>query len=144
MPITVIATRGALTPEGRARVVPELAAALLSSTGAEGNAFVTSIVGGTVQDAEPADVYAADGANRPLVLVEVKVPAGVFSEADQRAAFVERAAAVVAGCAEPGRPATDTWVNVVSADEGGWGIGPTSFTTERLLAAVEAGAPLAG
>ena len=76
MPITVTAPRGALTPSGEREILPELTTALIEASGAAGNSFFTSIVGGTVHLLDPRDIYAG-GANRPVVMVELKLPVRV-------------------------------------------------------------------
>ena len=58
MPITVTAPRGVLTPAGEREILPRLTEALIEVSGLTGNAFFTSVVGGTVHILEPHDVYA--------------------------------------------------------------------------------------
>ena len=134
MPITVTAPRGALTAEGERAIIPELTAALLESTGATGNEFLTSIVGGTLQLLDPRDVYAA-GVNQSLVLVEVKLPAVALSSEETRAAFVAAATDVVERLSGPDHERGQTWVNVVHAAEGGWGLGGRAYTGADLITA---------
>lgn len=139
MPISVTAPRGVLTSSGRSAVLPRLSTALIAAAGATGNPFVESIVGGTVREIDAADVYAG-GRNTPLILVEVTLPAGALTASAPREEFVRAAALIVAECAGPQHDPANTWVSVKSADEGGWAIGPTAYTGERLGAAIAAAA----
>ena len=85
MPITVTAPRGTLTPAGERDILPQLTAALIEASGQTGNAFFAPLVGGTVQLLEAEQVYAG-GVNRPLVLVELKLPDIGLAAPEARAA----------------------------------------------------------
>lgn len=137
MPITVTAPRGVLTPAGEREILPQLTAALIEVSGLTGNAFFASIVGGTVHLLAPERVYAG-GVNRPLVMVELKLPDIGLGTVEARAAFVARATDVVDALSVAGHDRADTWVNIVNAPEGGWGIGGTAYTGDALIAAVTA------
>ncbi|MDQ2810909.1 MAG: hypothetical protein M3Z75_03260 [Actinomycetota bacterium] len=114
MPITVTAPRGTLTPSGEREVLPRLTAALIEVSGVTGNAFFTSIVGGTMHLLDPADVYAG-GASRPVIMVELKLPDIGLPTAGARAAFIAAATDVVAELAVPGHDRDDIWVNILNA-----------------------------
>ena len=139
MPITVTAPRGVLTAAGERQILPRLTAALIDISGLAGNEFFTSIVGGTVHVLDPADVYAG-GANRPVVMVELKLPDIGLPTLEARAAFIAAATDIVEAAAVPGHRRDDTWVNIVNAPSGAWGIGGTAYTGEALVEAVQAGA----
>lgn len=139
MPITVTAPQGELTEEGVREVLPRLTAALLVASGATGNPFFTSIVGGTVQVLPPEDVYAG-GANRPVVMVELKLPDIGLDSREERAAFIVAATDVVDALTVDGHQRQDTWVNIFNAPDGGWGIGSRQYTGAALVAAVTAAA----
>ena len=139
MPITVTASRGALTEEGRRQVLPRLTAALIEVSGLQGNPFFASVIGGTVHVLPEADVYAG-GAPHPLIMVELKLPDIGLPDAGSRARFIARATDVVAELATPGHRRDDIWVNVLNAPSGGWGIGGTAYTGDALIAAVTAAA----
>ncbi|MBC3839800.1 hypothetical protein GXW82_04795 [Streptacidiphilus sp. 4-A2] len=142
MPITVTAPRGVLTEAGEREILPQLTAALLEAAGLTGNDFFTSIVGGTVQLLEPGRIYAG-GVNRPVVMVELKLPDIGLATVDSRAAFVVAASRVVDALTVDGHRAEDTWVNILNAPEGGWGFGGTAWTGEALIAAATASAEAA-
>jgi phenylpyruvate tautomerase PptA (4-oxalocrotonate tautomerase family) len=117
--------------------LPRLTAALLEATGATGNPFFTSIVGGTVHVLPRRDVYAG-GANRPVVMVELKLPDIGLDTREQRSAFIVAATEVVDALTVEGHLRQDTWVNILNAPDGGWGIGGKAWTAADLIAAATA------
>jgi phenylpyruvate tautomerase PptA (4-oxalocrotonate tautomerase family) len=139
MPITVTAPRGVLTPAGEREILPQLTAALLEASGATGNSFFTSIVGGTVHLLDPHDIYAG-GTNRPVVMVELKLPDIGLGTLEARAAFIAAATEIVSRLTVAGHDPDNTWVNILNAPSGGWGIGGVAYTGEDLLKAATAAA----
>ncbi len=139
MPITVTAPRGTLTPAGKRDILPRLTAALIEASGQAGNSFFTSLVGGTVQLLEPEQVYAG-GINRPLVLVELKLPDIGLADADARAVFIAAATDIVRTLAVPGHRDENTWVNILNARDGAWGVGGRALTNDDLVAGIMAAA----
>jgi len=139
MPITVTAPRGVLTAAGEREILPQLTAALIGVSGLTGNSFFSSIVGGTVHLLAPEHVYAG-GVNRPVVMVELKLPDIGLGSVEARAAFITLATEIVDALTIAGHDRADTWVNIVNAPEGGWGIGGTAYTGDALVAAVTAAA----
>jgi hypothetical protein len=137
MPITVTAPRGVLTAAGEREILPRLSAALLEASEAVGNAFFTSIVGGTVHILEPEDIYAG-GANRPVVMVELKLPNIALDSLEARAAFITAATSVVEELTVPGHRPENTWVNILNALDGAWGIAGKAYTGDALVAAATA------
>src|SRR5690242_3998873 len=122
MPITVTAPRGVLTPAGERQILPQLTAALVEASGQSGNAAFAAMVGGTVHVLDPADIYAGGG-NRPVVMVELKLPVVGLPTRDARAAFITAATDIVDTLTVADHARDDTWVNVLNAPEGAWGIG---------------------
>jgi phenylpyruvate tautomerase PptA (4-oxalocrotonate tautomerase family) len=142
VPITVTAPAGRLTPAGEREILPRLTDALLDATGARGNPFLTSIVGGTVHILDPRDVYAGGG-NRPLVMVELKLPNVALADQEPRAQFIAAATRIVQSlCVEDHDP-DDVWVNILHAPDGGWGIAGRAYTGDDLLAAASSAAAVA-
>ncbi|HEY0813117.1 MAG TPA: hypothetical protein VGE11_07530, partial [Pseudonocardia sp.] len=131
---TVTAPRGTLTPSGEREVLPRLTATLIEISGVTGNTFFTPIVGGTVHLLDPRDVYAG-GANRPVVMVELKLPNIGLPTLELRAAFIAAATDVVADLTVPGHDRKDIWVNILNAPDGAWGIAGRAYTGEALIAA---------
>ena len=139
MPITVTAPQGVLSQAGEREILPRLSAALIEASGATGNSFFTAIVGGTVHILPPHSVYAG-GANRPVVMVELKLPNIGLGSLEARNAFIAAAASIVAELCVPGHKPENTWINIVNAPDGGWGIGDRQYTGEALIAAATAAA----
>jgi phenylpyruvate tautomerase PptA (4-oxalocrotonate tautomerase family) len=139
MPITVTAPRGVFTAAGEREILPRLTAALIEASGLSGNSFFASIVGGTVHLLAPEDVYAG-GVNRPVVMVELKLPDIGLATQHARTAFIAAATDVVDALSVAGHDRADTWVNVLNARDGGWGIGGLAYTNDALIAAVSGAA----
>lgn len=137
MPITVTAPEGVLTSAGESEILPRLSAALIEAAGATGNSFFASIVGGTVHVLPARHVYAG-GANRPVVMVELKLPNIGLGSIEARNAFIAAAAGIVTELCVPGHRPENTWINIVNAPDGGWGIGGQQYTGDRLIAAATA------
>ncbi|WP_217569531.1 hypothetical protein [Mesorhizobium sp. GbtcB19] len=139
MPITVTAPAGVLTAAGEREILPRLSAALIEASGATGNSFFTAIVGGTVHIL-PLDRIYAGGANRPVVMVELKLPNIGLATNEAREAFITAATTIVAEYCVPGHKPENTWINILNAPDGGWGIGGRQYSGEALVAAAMAAA----
>ncbi len=139
MPITVTAPRGVLTTAGEREILPRLTAALIEASGLTGNSFFAAIVGGTVHILAPEDVYAG-GVNRPVVMVELKLPNIGLNTVEARANFITAATDVVDTLTVAGHDRENTWVNILNAPDGGWGIAGNAYTGGDLATAVAAGA----
>ena len=141
MPITVTAPRGTLTPEGEREILPRLTAALIDVSGQTGNGFFTSMVGGTVHLLDPEDVYAG-GVNRPVVMVELKLPDVGLAEHSSRASFIAAATDVVRDLTTPDHEDEDIWVNILNARDGAWGVAGVALTNEDIIAGITAAVPV--
>jgi hypothetical protein len=139
MPITVTAARGVLTPRGEAEVLPRLTDALVAAHGMTGNSFFRSIVGGSVHIVEPHRIYAG-GEPAPLVMVELKLPAVGLPDLEARQRFIELATEIVDELTVEGHDSTNTWINVLNAPDGGWGLSGRRWTNRELLEATTAAA----
>ncbi|NUS18303.1 MAG: hypothetical protein HOQ25_00675 [Mesorhizobium sp.] len=139
MPITVTAPEGVLTEAGEREILPRLSAALIDASGAAGNSFFTAIVGGTVHILPLGRIYAG-GANRPVVMVELKLPNIGLATNEAREAFITAATGIVAEYCVPGHQPENTWINILNAPDGGWGIGGRQYSGEALVAAAMAAA----
>jgi hypothetical protein len=137
MPITVTAPRGTITPEGEREILPRLAAALIEVSGQTGNSFFNSIVGGTVHLVDPDTVYAG-GANRPVVMVELKLPDIGLADQTSRASFIAEATDIVRELTTPDHDDQDIWVNILNARDGAWGIAGQALTNEDLIVGIAA------
>jgi phenylpyruvate tautomerase PptA (4-oxalocrotonate tautomerase family) len=67
--------------------------------------------------------------------VELKLPEVVLSTLERRAVFIAAATAIVAELTVEGHADDDTWVNVLHARDGAWGVGGVSLTNEILAGA---------
>lgn len=139
MPITVTAPRGVLTSEGVREILPRLTQALAEATDSAERPEIIATIGGTVHQLDPADIYAG-GHQHPLVLVELKLPAVALTNQERRARFIADATTIVSELAVPGHDDRDTWVNILHAQDGAWGIGGHAFTNAELEAGVVANA----
>ena len=140
MPITVTAPRGVLTPAGQREILPRLSAALIEASGGTGNSFLTSIVGGTVHILDPNDIYAGL-VNRPVVMVELKLPDIGLANLKARAAFITAATDIVERLTVAGHERENTWVNILNAHSGAWGVAGRAYTGDDLIAAITEAAP---
>jgi phenylpyruvate tautomerase PptA (4-oxalocrotonate tautomerase family) len=139
MPITVTAPAGVLSADGERDILPRLTRVLLEVSGLAGNEFMTDIVGGTVHVLDPARVYAG-GVNRPVLMVELKLPDIGLPTPEARAAFITAATETVETLTVAGHDRRDIWVNILNAPDGAWGIGGRAFRADDLLAGVTAAA----
>jgi hypothetical protein len=135
MPISVQVTKGLLTPQGEREVHPRMADALLKVHGLSGNAFMEPIVIGHV-DVYPEEVSYAGGKSQSLAIVELKVPPSTFPNQEIRDAFVKEATDIIDSLKAGSHPRARTFVNVVYAVEGTWGIGGKAYTSEALGSAI--------
>ncbi|MGF7234704.1 MAG: tautomerase family protein [Frankia sp.] len=138
MPITVTAPHGELTETGQLEILPRLTAALIAASGATGNGFFASIIGGTVHALDPQVIYAG-GVNRRVVMVELKLPNIGLPDPASRAAFITAATDIVDALTVEGHDREDTWVNILNAPDGGWGVGGVAYNGDALIAAAMAG-----
>ena len=89
------------------------------------------MIGGTVHRVDPAEMYAG-GRPHPLVLVELKLPEVVLSTLERRARFIASATEIVQELTIDGHADSDTWVNILHAQDGAWGIAGQSMTNAML------------
>lgn len=132
MPITVTAPRGVLTPKGEREILPRLTQALAEATDVSERPDVIATIGGTVHRLDPQDIYAG-GRPHPLVLVELKLPGPVLSTLQRRARFIASATDIVRELTVDEHVDTDTWVNILHAQDGAWGIAGQSLTDAMLV-----------
>lgn len=137
MPITVIAPDGVLDETAQRELLPRLSEALIAANGATGNSFLTAMVGGTLSILPPEHILAG-GTNRPVVMVELKLPNIGLGTIEARATFITAATDIVESLAVPGHAREDIWVFVLNAPDGAWGVGGTPYTNEALVAAITA------
>ncbi|MDH6145007.1 phenylpyruvate tautomerase PptA (4-oxalocrotonate tautomerase family) [Kitasatospora sp. GP30] len=135
MPITVTAPRGVLTPAGEREILPQLTAALAEAGGLAANPAFTAMVGGTVHILAPEHIYAG-GVNRPVVMVELKLPDIGLPTIEARAEFIYAATDIVERLTVDGHDSNDTWINILNARDGAWGIGGNALSNADIAAAL--------
>jgi phenylpyruvate tautomerase PptA (4-oxalocrotonate tautomerase family) len=139
MPLLIQVTEGLLTAEGARRILPDMAAALLKVHGLTGNSFMTPLVIGHL-DVYPESHCYVGGQSQSLAVIEVKIPSITFPEQSVKDAFVQEATDIVHALRAGSHPKERTFVNVVYAVDGTWGIGGQAFTNAALGAAIQASA----
>ncbi|KXO93110.1 hypothetical protein AXK58_14715 [Tsukamurella tyrosinosolvens] len=100
---------------------------------------LSKIIGGTVHVLPTENVYAGAAHSR-LVMVELKLPDIGLADVAARADFIARATEIVADLTVEDHSSDDTWVNIMNAPDGGWGIGGRQFRSADLIAAITAAA----
>jgi phenylpyruvate tautomerase PptA (4-oxalocrotonate tautomerase family) len=135
MPISVQVTQGLLTPEGEREVFPLVAEALLEVHGLAGNRFMTPNVIGHLVVSPEGESYVG-GKPQSLAIVEVKVPAITFPNADVKQAFVAAVTDIIDRLKTGSHPRERTFVNVTYAVDGTWGIGGKAYSNAELGAAI--------
>lgn len=138
MPIAIQLSPGLLTNEGQRSVFSRIAAILLEVHGLEGNKFMTPNVVGHVTVLPEGASY-AEGTAQSLALIEVKVPAITFPNADVQRAFVSRVTDVIDELKAGHHPRSRTFVSVTYAVDGTWGIGGKAYTNAELGTAIAGG-----
>ena len=135
MPISIQVTRGLLTPEGERAILGRVARALLEAHDLQDNAFMRDSIIGHIVVTPEAESYVGAGPGS-LAVIEVKVPAVAFRNRASQEAFVADATRIVQELSAGGHSPARTFVNVVHAVDGTWGIGGRAFTNEELGAAI--------
>jgi len=135
MPISVQVTKGLLTPQGEREVFPLVAEALLEAHGLSGNRFMTPNVIGHLVVSPERESYVG-GKPQSLAIVEVKVPAITFPNADVKQTFVAAVTDIIDRLKTGSHPRERTFVNVTYAVDGTWGIGGKAYSNAELGAAI--------
>jgi phenylpyruvate tautomerase PptA (4-oxalocrotonate tautomerase family) len=73
-------------------------------------------------------------------MVELKLPNIGLNTVEARATFITAATDIVDSLTVAGHNRKDTWVNILNAPDGGWGIGGHAYTGDDLIAAVTSSA----
>ncbi|WFP60087.1 MULTISPECIES: hypothetical protein [unclassified Mesorhizobium] len=73
-------------------------------------------------------------------MVELKLPNIGLASIEAREAFIMAAASIVTDLCVPGHRPENTWINILNAPDGGWGIGGRQYSGEALVAAAMAAA----
>ena len=84
---------------------------------------------------DPNDIYAGL-VNRPVVMVELKLPDIGLASIEARAAFITAATDIVERLTVAGHERENTWVNILNAPSGAWGVAGRAYTGDDLIAAI--------
>jgi phenylpyruvate tautomerase PptA (4-oxalocrotonate tautomerase family) len=136
MPITVTAPEGRFSPQAERDVLPRLTASLLKWNQLTDNTFMTPNVGGTV-NILPKERIFAGGKPEALVLIELTLPLLALASQEQKAGFIAEATAIVDELTNSAQPKEQTWVNILYAPDGAWGIGGKAYTNAELGEAIK-------
>lgn len=138
MPLTLTLSAGVMPAEQINQAVDELCKAFLDCHGLAGNSVLTPNVLATVQQL-PADTTFAGGRPGHLALVEWKVPAFAFAQAQVQQDYVRRATDILVSHSGLKLSPERIWVNVVHAVDGAWGIAGQALSNERLTQMIAQG-----
>jgi hypothetical protein len=138
MPLTLTVTEGVL-PEGSEKATFErLSDALLRWTGAEGNAFLTPMVVGSI-NLVPRGRTFSGSKEATVAFIEWKVPSFVLVDRDIQVGYIDEATTIVHEMSGGTQPKERIWVNVVHAVDGAWGVAGKAMTNEQIADAAAAG-----
>lgn len=135
MPISVQVSKGLLTPKGEREVFPLVTEALLKVHGLTGNPFLTPAVIGHLVVSQEGESYVG-GKPQSLAVVEVKIPAITFPNAEVKQAFVTAVTDIIDRLKAGSHPRERTFVNVTYAVDGAWGIGGKAYSNADLGEAI--------
>ena len=135
MPMIDVYAAADLFPEGADRKLAEdLTAALLRAEGvASPGPTHTNNTGAYIHRMAPGAVHTAAQGSARTVRVQVITPPGVLDRAGQKQLVSEVTRIVADACGDPSQVAR-TWVLLIEAAEGGWGIAGTAFGKEEFAA----------
>lgn len=136
MPIQIQVTQGLLSPEGERQVFPQVAEALLKVHGLSGNSFMAPNVVGHLS-VMPESTSFVGGRPQSLAVIEVKVPAITFPDAEVKQAFVEEVTDIINRLRAGTHPRERTYVNITYAVDGTWGIGGKAYSNNELGVAIQ-------
>src|SRR5262249_32160267 len=120
---------------GERAIFQRVAEALLKAHGLQDNPFMKQNVIGHLVVSEEALSFAA-GKEGSLAVIEVKVPSVTFRDRKSQEGFVAAVTDIVDELKAGAHPRSRTFVNVVYAVDGPWGIAGKAYTNEDLGAAI--------
>lgn len=138
MPITVQATEGVFTEQAEREVFANLTASFLKLHHLAGNGFMTPNVIGEIVTIPQGKSFSG-GKPENIVIVELKVPSFALATAEQKQAFIAEATDIVHSGSGKKHPKDRTYVNMVYAVDGLWGIAGKAYTNAQLGEAVSKG-----
>lgn len=136
MPISVNVTQGLLSPNGEREVLSRIADTLLRVHGLARNSFMTPNVVGHLVVSPGSQCYVG-GKAQSLAVVDVKVPAITFPNAEVKQVFVSAVTNIIDELKAGPHPRERTYVAVTYAVDGIWGVGGKAYSNAELGAAIQ-------
>ena len=136
MPIQVILTEGLISEDDAQTLHQKIGQALLDHHQISNNAFMLPNIVGEVVFMKRSLTFAGLK-NKPIAVVELRVPSFTFTTQAQRDSFVAEVTSLVLTAADGKLDKTSVWVNAVYAVDGLWGIGGKAYTNEQLGEAIQ-------
>ena len=138
MPITIQATEGVFSAAAEQKLFHDVTDAFLKLHNLGGNKFMTPNVIGEVNTIPKGRSFSGGKAEN-IVIVELKVPSFVLATPEQKQAFVAETTDLVVAASGGKHPKNRTYVNMVYAVDGLWGIDGRAYTNAELGEAVSKG-----
>jgi hypothetical protein len=129
--IDIYAPAGTFTEAGVATLLQRVTESLLTWTDATEIPFVRRNAGAYFHALPPAHVT-CDGKPDVVVRIAVTLPEVVLSTLVRRRGFIADATAITAALSVAAHTADRTWISVVSAVDGGWGVGGHALTNADI------------
>ena len=138
MPITIQATEGVFPVAAEQTLFGAITDAFLKLHKLSGNRFMTPNVIGEISIIPKGRSFSG-GKPDDIVIVELKVPSFVLASPEQKQAFVAETTELVVAASGGKHPKNRTYVNMVYAVDGLWGIAGKAYTNSELGDAVRKG-----
>jgi phenylpyruvate tautomerase PptA (4-oxalocrotonate tautomerase family) len=135
MPITIQATQGVFTEKQEQQVFSVVNDLFLKLHNLSDNPFIKPNVIGEIHTIPKGKSFSA-GKPDNIVIIELKVPSFVLASAEQKQAFIGGATDIVFEATNGKHPKNRTYVNMVYAVDGLWGIAGKAYTNQELGEAV--------
>jgi hypothetical protein len=129
--IDIYAPAGTFTEADVATLLQRVTESLLTWTDATEIPFVRRNAGAYFHALPPPHVT-CDGKPDIVVRIAVKLPEVVLSTIERRRGFIADATEIAAALSVAAHTADRTWISVVNAVDGGWGIGGQALTNADI------------
>jgi hypothetical protein len=129
--IDIYAPQGTYSEANVAELLRRVAESMLVWTDSVEIPFVRRNVGAYFHEL-PAARVTAGGEPDIVVRVHVVVPEPVLSTLERRRGFIEETTAIAASLSCEAHTAERTWISIVNAIDGGWGMGGNALTNADI------------
>ncbi|RUL77690.1 4-oxalocrotonate tautomerase [Dyella choica] len=137
MPLTLTLTEGVLPKGAEKAMFSRLSDCMLKWHGQSENQDLKRNVVGSIH-LIPQEHTFSGSVEGPVVFVEWKVPAFIFSTREIQQGYIEEATNIVHEASHGKQPRDRIWVNVVHAVDGAWGIAGQALTNAQLTGVASA------